>query len=66
MVWGEWCLGVKLGGTRGVFSRGGQVGGGQVVWMATAPGGPRGAVPRGIRMLSLLFLTVVFLRNPAL
>lgn len=26
VVGGEWCLGVKLGGTRGVFPRGGQVG----------------------------------------
>lgn len=39
---GKWCLGVKLGGTGGVFPRGGQV-----VWMATAPRGSLGAPCRG-------------------
>lgn len=37
----------KAGWDQGSFSRGGQVGGGQVVWMATAPGGPLGAPCHG-------------------
>lgn len=41
----EWCLGVKLGGTRGIFSRGGQVG--SMVWMTTGPKGTLGVLCHG-------------------
>ena len=41
----EWCLGVKLAGTRGIFSRGGQVG--SMVWMTTGPGGTLGVLCHG-------------------
>lgn len=51
----------KAGWDGAVFPRGGQVGGWAVGLDGHSPRGPSGgAVPRGVRMLSLLFVTVGF------